>query len=110
MWDSWFYSARLVERVASLASLESLSDPEYSAFCADLRDASMALRQALRPDHMNYALLGNTFPHLHCHITPHYRLDPRWGRPIWEDYPRLEFTHNRHCLEVAEYRDLICQI
>ena len=91
-------------------SLESLSDEEYAAFFADIRTASSALRNALHPDHMNYELLGNTNPHLHWHIVPRYRSDPRWGRPIWEDYPRNEFTINRYTLEDAAYLALIDQI
>ncbi len=91
-------------------SLESLTDDEYSTYCSDLRTASKALRQALHPDHMNYELLGNTNPHLHWHIIPRYSSDPRWGRPIWEEYPRNEFTLNRSRLANVEYCALIEQI
>ena len=65
-------------------SLESLSAAEYRAFLSDLRSASQAIREALRPDHMNYELLGNTNPHLHWHIVPRYKSDPvgasRYGK------------------------------
>lgn len=91
-------------------ALESLSDEEYTGFFADLRTASTALRKTLNPDHMNYELLGNTNPHLHWHIVPRYRSDPRWGRPIWEDYPRNEFTINRSMLADEQYLALIRQI
>jgi diadenosine tetraphosphate (Ap4A) HIT family hydrolase len=91
-------------------SLESLSDEEYSTFMADLRDSSRAIRQALNPDHMNYELLGNTNPHLHWHIIPRFKDDPRWGQPIWEGYPRNEFTINRHTLSDTEYHDIVMQI
>ncbi len=91
-------------------NLDSLSDEEYHAFCHDLRTASKAIRAALAPDHMNYELLGNSNPHLHWHIVPRYRDDPRWGRPIWEDYPRNEFTVNRHTLSDAAYGQLVMQI
>lgn len=91
-------------------SLDALSEEEYQTFVADLRTASRAVRAALNPDHMNYELLGNSNPHLHWHIVPRYQTDPRWGRPIWEDYPRGEFTHNRHLLPDAEYRWIVQQI
>jgi diadenosine tetraphosphate (Ap4A) HIT family hydrolase len=58
-------------------SLESLSDEEYRAYFEDLRTASMAIRKALKPDHMNYELLDNSNPHLHWHIIPRYKSDPR---------------------------------
>ena len=91
-------------------NLDSLSEKEYLAFMGDLRNASNALRQALKPDHMNYELLGNTNPHLHWHIVPRYKNDPRWGQPIWEGYPRNEFNLNRHILTDNEYQDIVLKI
>jgi diadenosine tetraphosphate (Ap4A) HIT family hydrolase len=88
-------------------SLESLSDEEYRAYFEDLRTASMAIRKALKPDHMNYELLGNSNPHLHWHIVPRYKSDPRWGQPIWEGWPRNEFNDNRQTLSETEYTQII---
>jgi hypothetical protein len=34
----------------------------------------------------------------------------RWGRPIWEEYPRNEFKLNRFVLANAEYEEIIQQI
>lgn len=65
--------------------LEELSNAEYSAFMADLRRATQALRAVVQPDHMNYECLGNSVPHLHWHVVPRYRHDPRWGNPIWDE-------------------------
>jgi diadenosine tetraphosphate (Ap4A) HIT family hydrolase len=31
-----------------------------------------------------FECLGNRNPHLHWHLVPRYRPDPRWGYPIWE--------------------------
>lgn len=88
-------------------SLEALSDEEYQAYFNDLRTASRAIREALRPDHLNYELLGNSNPHLHWHIVPRYRTDPRWGQPIWEGWPRNEFNDNRFVLEAEEYAAIV---
>ena len=52
-------------------------------FFADLLRAERAVARALRPDHMNLAVLGNIIPHLHWHVVPRYTSDPRWGAPIW---------------------------
>ncbi len=65
-------------------SIDALSAEEYQSFMRDLRTASKAIRAAVQPDHMNYELLGNMNPHLHWHIIPRYKTDPRWGYPIWE--------------------------
>jgi diadenosine tetraphosphate (Ap4A) HIT family hydrolase len=88
-------------------TLEALSASEYQAFMDDLLRASGAIRATLRPDHMNYELLGNSNPHLHWHIVPRYRDDPRWGRPIWEDWPRNEFTLNRQGISREECEAII---
>lgn len=91
-------------------SLDALSDAEYWQFLADMRTASKAIRSVLRPDHMNYEMLGNSNPHLHWHIIPRYKTDPRWGQPIWEGWPRNEFKLNRHTLDAQAYQALIEQI
>jgi diadenosine tetraphosphate (Ap4A) HIT family hydrolase len=39
--------------------------------------------RTVQPDHVNLESLGNVVPHLHWHIVPRYRSDPRWGAPIW---------------------------
>jgi len=63
--------------------LDQLSAEEWSAFALDLSTAHRAICEAMRPDHMNVELLGNVIKHLHWHIVPRYRSDPRWGGPIW---------------------------
>lgn len=60
-----------------------LTTEEWTLFCRDLHRAEGAIARALQPDHMNVAALGNVIPHLHWHLIPRYRNDPRWGAPIW---------------------------
>lgn len=91
-------------------ALEELNDSEYQAYMGDLRTAAQALRRALKPDHMNYECLGNSSPHLHWHIVPRYKDDPRWGQPIWEGWPRNEFNLNRITLSDEEFQALITRI
>ena len=91
-------------------NLEALTDLEYQQFMQDLRTAAAAIRSALHPDHMNYELLGNSNPHLHWHIVPRYKTDPRWGQPIWEGWPPNEFKLNRHTVSEQTYSLLIDQI
>lgn len=64
---------------------------ELTDLCADDRHCFMeavfaletALRQALRPEKMNVASLGNLTPHLHWHVIPRFRDDPAFPRPVW---------------------------
>jgi diadenosine tetraphosphate (Ap4A) HIT family hydrolase len=80
---------------------DQLSADEWAAFSSDLHRASSAITQTVKPDHINVAALGNLVPHLHWHIVPRYRSDPRWGGPIWSaDMPDTRLT-------AAEQRELI---
>jgi diadenosine tetraphosphate (Ap4A) HIT family hydrolase len=65
------------------AAPDQLSPDEWAAFCRDLYVAQRAIVRTVRPDHLNIESLGNVVPHLHWHIVPRYRGDPRWGSPIW---------------------------
>jgi len=66
-----------------VARLDQLSVEEWRAFSDDLFRAQAAVMRTVRPDHINIESLGNIVPHLHWHIVPRYRHDPRWGSPIW---------------------------
>lgn len=63
--------------------LEQLHAEEHDAMMRDLRLAARAIASVVRPDRMNYCSLGNVVPHLHWHLVPRYRTDPRWGAPIY---------------------------
>jgi diadenosine tetraphosphate (Ap4A) HIT family hydrolase len=66
-----------------VARLDQLSADEWRAFSIDLFNTQVAIMRTVRPDHVNVESLGNIVPHVHWHIVPRYRGDPRWGSPIW---------------------------
>lgn len=74
----------LVFNSRHVTGLEHLTQNEFEAFGADLRSAAQSIQATVAPDLMNYATLGNVIPHLHYHLIPRYKNDPRWGAPIWE--------------------------
>ncbi len=45
--------------------------------------AEAALREAMAPDKVNLASLGNVVPHLHWHVIPRYADDPHFPDPVW---------------------------
>jgi diadenosine tetraphosphate (Ap4A) HIT family hydrolase len=66
-----------------VARVDLLSPDEWRALCDDLFRAQAAIMRTVRADHLNVESLGNIVPHVHWHIVPRYRGDPRWGSPIW---------------------------
>jgi diadenosine tetraphosphate (Ap4A) HIT family hydrolase len=66
-----------------VARVDQLSADEWRALAADLFKAQAAIMRTVRADHLNVESLGNVVPHVHWHIVPRYRGDPRWGSPIW---------------------------
>lgn len=62
--------------------LDQLDTGEWNSFMGDLNMAIKAIASVCRSDHLNVASEGNVIPHLHWHIVPRYRADPRWGAPI----------------------------
>jgi diadenosine tetraphosphate (Ap4A) HIT family hydrolase len=89
-----------------LCRVVAVDDPGYPGFCrvilnrharemTDLaqaeRERLMAvvfaveahLRQAMQPDKMNLASLGNMTPHLHWHVIPRFRDDRHFPGSVW---------------------------
>jgi diadenosine tetraphosphate (Ap4A) HIT family hydrolase len=63
--------------------LDQLGSREWLEFADDLHRTVTAVAAVCAPDHMNVESLGNVMPHLHWHVIPRYKTDPRWGAPIW---------------------------
>jgi diadenosine tetraphosphate (Ap4A) HIT family hydrolase len=71
--------------------LEDVSPEQACAFLEDARAAARAIKLTARSPRVNYAVLGNTQPHLHWHLIPRQpRSEPAPQRPPWEDPRPLE--------------------
>lgn len=68
--------------VASLNDLDEAARTIYLLDMARLGDAALQATGALR---MNYEILGNSEPELHCHVFPRYASEPEHLRrmPVW---------------------------
>lgn len=53
-----------------------------------------AVRDALSPDKINLASLGNVVPHLHWHVIPRFRDDRHFPNSIWGE-PRRSASPSR---------------
>ena len=84
-----------------------LSAEDQRLFFAELMRAGKALDEVFAPVKMNFEILGNSAPHLHCHLVPRYYGDPAPGRPINPSYQvRLLHTEEYEARVAATRRAL----
>jgi diadenosine tetraphosphate (Ap4A) HIT family hydrolase len=72
-----------------VAEPTELEPDEAAAYWLEVLRVGRALEQHLEVVKMNYNVLGNALPHLHTHVIPRYRDDPKpgWPFPFPEDEP-----------------------
>jgi len=70
-----------------------------------------AVREAMRPDKINLASLGNMVPHLHWHVIPRYEGDAHFPNPIWSEVKRTPVSANtaRHQALLPKLRATIVE-
>jgi len=96
--------------VPSLNDLAPEARKQYLLDMASLGDAILAATDALR---INYEILGNSEPELHCHIFPRYASEEEHRRkmPVWfYDWktatPYSEQQHGELRQKIAHFLDL----
>jgi diadenosine tetraphosphate (Ap4A) HIT family hydrolase len=67
------YSVVALKRHAN--ELFELSNHELAEYARDVADAAAAVQRVFAPVKINYAILGNLCPHLHCHLLPQFDAD-----------------------------------
>jgi diadenosine tetraphosphate (Ap4A) HIT family hydrolase len=55
--------------------LFEFTDDELTGYWRDVADAAAAVQRVFAPVKINYAVLGNLCPHVHCHILPQFAAD-----------------------------------
>jgi diadenosine tetraphosphate (Ap4A) HIT family hydrolase len=92
--------------VPSLNDLDAEARAVYLLDMARLGDVVLAVTGALR---MNYEILGNSEPELHCHLFPRYATEPDNKRkmPAWfydwkTAVPYTEDVHGALRLKIAQ--------
>ena len=63
--------------------MTDLAADERQRLMAVVLEVETALREALAPEKVNLASLGNLVPHLHWHVIPRFRDDRHFPAPIW---------------------------
>jgi diadenosine tetraphosphate (Ap4A) HIT family hydrolase len=67
------YTVVILKRHAN--ELFELSDTELAGYWRDVADTAAALQRLFGAVKINYAVLGNGCPHIHCHLVPLYAAD-----------------------------------
>lgn len=86
LYDDVRFPGRCLLAVRDHATRFEALDPELaSALMLDAAVVGRVVRAAVGADRMNFAVLGNTEPHVHVHIIPRVlATDPVPDRPPWE--------------------------
>jgi diadenosine tetraphosphate (Ap4A) HIT family hydrolase len=86
--------AAVIWRGRHVAEPTDLTEEEATAFWRDILRVGRAMQQVYQPLKMNYVLLGNRLPHLHCLLAPRFLDDVAPGDPIpafgYHDFPEAE--------------------
>jgi diadenosine tetraphosphate (Ap4A) HIT family hydrolase len=69
--------------------MTDLAPDERGRLMAIVFEVEAAVREAMQPDKMNVASLGNMTPHVHWHVVPRFSDDRHFPAPIWAA-PRRE--------------------
>jgi diadenosine tetraphosphate (Ap4A) HIT family hydrolase len=73
---------------AHVKEMTDLAPTERSAMMQMVMKVEAALREAMNPDKINLASLGNMTPHLHWHVIPRFADDAHFPSPVWANAQR----------------------
>jgi diadenosine tetraphosphate (Ap4A) HIT family hydrolase len=71
-----------------IAEMTDMNENERQRLMKIVFVVEAAVREALRPDKINLASLGNMTPHLHWHVIPRFADDRHFPNPIWGEVKR----------------------
>lgn len=66
-----------------VTELHQLSWNDRTTYLQEVSILAEAVHRAFSPRKINIEMLGNTEPHLHCHVFPRYENDPNPLHPVW---------------------------
>lgn len=72
---------------AHVAEMSQLDTAGQQQLLSVVMLVERAQRDTLAPDKVNLASLGNMVPHLHWHVIPRWRGDPRFPDAVWAPEP-----------------------
>lgn len=102
--DSQYPWLILVPRVANLREIHHLAPAQQQQLMLESCAVARLMEQALRPDKINVAALGNLVPQLHLHHVARFSTDKAWPGPIWGAHPSLPYDESTLQREAAGWR------
>ncbi len=81
---------------AHVREMTDLPAGQRATLMAAVFAVEQAVREAMAPDKVNLASLGNQTPHLHWHVIPRFRGDRHFPAPIWAEPRRATGTNPAH--------------
>ncbi|MBQ4668011.1 HIT domain-containing protein [Aeromonas hydrophila] len=102
--DSQYPWLILVPRVANLREIHHLAPAQQQQLMEESCAVATLMEQALRPDKINVAALGNLVPQLHLHHVARFSTDKAWPGPIWGAYPSVPYEEAALLVEAASWR------
>lgn len=84
----WFI---LVPQRPGMRELHDLCDSDRLRFFEESVLLSRAMEQALAPDKLNLAAIGNLVSQLHVHHIARFETDPAWPGTVWGRFPPIPY-------------------
>ena len=89
--DSQYPWLILVPRVAGLREIHHLPPEQQQQLMQESCAVATLMEEALGPDKINVAALGNLVPQLHLHHVARFSTDAAWPGPIWGAHPAIPY-------------------
>ncbi|MDF2412196.1 HIT domain-containing protein [Aeromonas sp. 1HA1] len=102
--DSQYPWLILVPRVANLREIHHLAPAQQQQLMQESCAVASLMEQALRPDKINVAALGNLVPQLHLHHVARFTTDRAWPGPIWGAHPVVPYEPQVLAQQAASWR------
>ena len=84
-----------------------LSKQERSMYFEDTMRVGRALEQVFNAVKLNFEILGNAVPHLHCHLKPRYYGDPAPNRIIDQNAEVVLLTPDQYHQRIGLIRSAL---
>lgn len=104
--DSRFPGRLIVSLNQHFEDLDELPPELLNSFMADVQLVSQVVKQVTGSERVNFAILGNSVPHVHAHMIPRFPKDEKFpGKSPWNDpRPLQKLSDEKYAILVSSYQ------